>query len=416
MSSPSEMAATSHQPTTPSTNYGAYQTEIYKQGADSGLVPIVTTNPVCLENQAKQVLDPRAYSFVAGGAGEKATMEANRLAFRRRKLVMKPMDKQSLETSLFGTTYPTPLIVAPMGAQSLMHADKETGVAEVCGELGIPYTLSTASSASIEDVADTNGPGNPRWFQLYWTHDEEILLSLMDRAKRTGYDVLVVSLDTWTLGWRPEILDHGYFPWLMGVGNDVGFTDPVFRAKFEKVTGVSVEDDVMGAAKAWVAELDDRPHTWAQVEFLRRHWEGPIVLKGIQHVDDARRAVETGCQGIVVSNHGGRQVDGAIGALDVLPEIVDAVGDKVTVMFDSGVRTGADVMKALCLGAKAVLVGRPVLYGLAVNGKLGARAVLQGLLAELWQTMGLAGMETVADCRRECLRTVKYPGELKSKL
>lgn len=220
------------------------------------------------------------------------------------------MDDQSISVNLFGQEYKTPLIVGPVGVQALFHNDKETGVAQVCAELEVPYTLSTASSSSIEDVAAANQAGH-RWFQLYWVHDEEILLSLLKRAKENGFTVLVVSLDTWTLGWRPTDLDQGYFPFYTGIGNEVGFTDPVFRAKHEK-NGGNMED-IIGAAKAWVAELDDRPHTWEQVDFLRKHWEGPIVLKGIQHVDDARRALETGCEGLVVSNHGGLCLSDPVG-------------------------------------------------------------------------------------------------------
>ena len=212
------------------------------------------------------------------------------------------MDHQSISVKLFGQNYKTPFIVGPVGVQGLFHSDKETGVAQVCSELGVPYTLSTASSSSIEDVAAANQDGH-RWFQLYWVHDEEILLSLLKRAKENGFTVLVVSLDTWTLAWRPTDLDHGYFPFYTGLGNEVGFTDPAFRAKHVKNGGST--DDIIGMAKAWVEELDDKPHTWEQLDFLRQNWDGPIVLKGIQHVDDARRALKTGCEGLVVSNHGG---------------------------------------------------------------------------------------------------------------
>jgi len=212
------------------------------------------------------------------------------------------MDHQSISVNLFGQKYKTPIIVGPVGVQGLFHNDKETGVAQVCAELGIPYTLSTASSSSIEDVAAANQDGH-RWFQLYWVHDEEILLSLLKRAKENGFTVLVVSLDTWTLAWRPTDLDHGYFPFYTGIGNEVGFTDPAFRAKYEKSGGNT--EDIIGMAKAWVEELDDRPHTWEQLDFLRKNWEGPIVLKGIQHVDDALMALKTGCEGLIVSNHGG---------------------------------------------------------------------------------------------------------------
>ncbi len=205
---------------------------------------------------------------------------------------------------------------------------------------------------------------------------------LLNRAKNVGFKVLVVTLDTWALSWRPSDLDSAYVPFASGVGHPVGFSDPVFRSKFKEQTGKEVDDDVFGASRAWEADVfSGAAHTWDQLELLKKHWGGPIVLKGIQHVEDAKKALEVGVQGIVVSNHGGRQLDGAIGSLEVLPEIVDAVGDKMTILFDSGVRTGVDVIKALCLGAKGVLIGRPFVYGLAIGGKNGAKNVLQGILA-----------------------------------
>jgi isopentenyl diphosphate isomerase/L-lactate dehydrogenase-like FMN-dependent dehydrogenase len=215
------------------------------------------------------------------------------------------MDKQDLAVNIFGQDYPTPLVMAPVGVQSLFHADKETGLAEVCAEIGVPYTLSTASSSSIEEVANASGDGK-RWFQLYWPGDNDITLSLLKRAKENGFSVLVVTLDTWSLAWRPADLDNAYIPFIRGVGNQVGFSDPVFREKFEKDTGSKVEDDIVAASRAWIGNvLSTAPHTWDQVSFLRKNWDGPLVLKGIQHVDDARLAVEAGCDGIVVSNHGG---------------------------------------------------------------------------------------------------------------
>jgi isopentenyl diphosphate isomerase/L-lactate dehydrogenase-like FMN-dependent dehydrogenase len=257
--------------------------------------------------------------------------------------------------------------------------------------------LSTASSYPLEQVAEAGGP---RWFQLYWPNDSEVTVSLLERAAVSGFTVLVVTLDTMSLGWRPSIVDQAYLPMLRGVGTAVLFSDPVFRAGLDKPP----EEDLDAAVDRWAQLLATAGRSWAELGFLREHWTGPIVLKGITHVDDARLAVEHGMDGIVVSNHGGRQVDGAVAALDVLPEIVDAVGDELTVLYDSGVRTGADILKAYALGARAVLIGRPYIYGLAHTGAPGVRHVLRGLLADLDLTLGLAGYRSLAEVDRRCLR------------
>lgn len=215
------------------------------------------------------------------------------------------MDKQDLAVNLFGQDYPSPVLMAPVGVQSIFHEDKETGLAEVCAEVGVPYTLSTASTSSIEEVAEANGDGK-RWYQLYWPQSDDITLSLLKRAKENGYSVLVVTLDTWSLAWRPADLDNAYVPFSKGVGCQLGFSDPVFRAKFEKENGTKIEDDILGASRAWIGDaFPGQPPTWERISFLRKNWEGPLVLKGIQHVDDARFALKAGCDGIIVSNHGG---------------------------------------------------------------------------------------------------------------
>ncbi|KAK5148538.1 hypothetical protein LTR04_000619 [Oleoguttula sp. CCFEE 6159] len=396
-------------------NYGAYQSEIYAHGMFNNILPTVTMDPNKLEEQAKKNLGSRSYNYVAGGAGERATMDANRLAFRQWKMVprmLRQTTHRDLRVELFGQTYDSPLLVAPVGVQQIFHEDKETGVAEIAADLGVPYILSTASSASIEDVAKANGEHGHRWYQLYWPQDDDITVSLLSRARAAGYTVLVVTLDTWALSWRPWDLDGAYVPFMKGIGDQTGFSDPVFRRKFADKHGKEVEEDVQGAALEWQKDVfSGAAHTWDQLELLKKNWAGPIVLKGIQHPDDALKAVEAGVDGIICSNHGGRQLDGAVGSLEMLPEIVEAVGDKVTVLFDSGVRTGVDVIKALCLGAKAVLIGRPWVYGLAIAGKQGAKDALKGILADLDQSMGLSGIRTVADCDRSMIRRCQYPGD-----
>jgi isopentenyl diphosphate isomerase/L-lactate dehydrogenase-like FMN-dependent dehydrogenase len=256
----------------------------------------------------------------------------------------------------------------------------------VAAELGVPMIMSTASSHSIEEVAAASGEG-PRWYQLYWPNDDDVCVSILERAKANGFTHLVVTLDTWLLGWRPHDLDQSYLPFIRGTGVAVFFSDPAFRAGLEKAP----EDDLMAALGRWLGVAIGQDKSWDRLPFLREHWDGPIVLKGIQHVDDARRAADVGMDGIVVSNHGGRQVDGAVASLDALPGIASAVGDRLAVLFDSGIRTGADVLKALALGAQAVLLGRPYAYGLAHGGADGVRHVVRSLLADLDLTMALSG-------------------------
>lgn len=307
--------------------------------------------------------------------------------------------------------------MAPIGVQKAYHPDRELGTAAAAAELGVPFTLSGASSSTLEEIAAAHGTA-ARWFQLYWPIDDDITASLLQRAKSQGYSVLVVTLDTFALAWRPYDLDGGFMPFIGGEGLQNGLSDPVFRRKFAEANdGETPEENELGAVAAWLATAySGHAHTWADLAVLRRHWEGPIVLKGVLSVEDARLAVEHGMDGVVVSNHGGRQLDGAVAALEMLPEIVDAVGGRTTVLFDSGIRTGTDIMKALCLGAKAVLVGRPVMYGLGIGGREGAKHVLAGLLADLDQSMGLACVKNVGELNRGMLRRVNYGGDVKASL
>ncbi|KAG6362975.1 hypothetical protein INS49_008070 [Diaporthe citri] len=404
--------------------FGDYQLELYKNGVLLGEPPVVTTNPNALEAQARKAMAPGPFNYIYGGAGEAATMDANRLAFRQWKIiprVLRPTVPRDLSVELLGKKYSSPVVMAPVGVQAAYHQDRELGVAEACAELGVPFTLSTASTSTIEEVAAAPaapGPQPDRWFQLYWPQDDEITASLLGRAKAGGYSVLVVTLDTFTLAWRPLDLDGGFLPFVQGSGIEIGLSDPVFRRKFAEANdGESPEDNPLLAAQAWIREaFSGHAHAWEDLALLRRHWDGPIVLKGILCAEDARMAVRYGVDGIIVSNHGGRQLDGAVPSLEMLPEIVDAVGKEVTVLFDSGIRTGADIVKALALGAKAVLVGRPVMYGLGIGGKEGAKHVLAGLLAELDQTLGLCCVRSVAELNRGMLRRLAYGGDVKSSL
>ncbi|MEV8439483.1 lactate 2-monooxygenase [Actinosynnema sp. NPDC051121] len=381
--------------------FAAYQNEIYLQGL-AGNVPPFTTDPEALEASARERLGPGPFWYVAGAAGGGATARANREAFDDWRIVPRMLTnatERHLGTSLLGTDMPAPVLLAPVGVQSILHPDGELATARAAAELGVPFVLSTASSHTIEEVAEAAGDA-ARWFQLYWPNDPDVAASILDRARKAGYRVLVVTLDTWTLAWRPHDLDRSYLPFLRAIGTAIPFSDPAFRAGL----AASPEEDLPMAILRWVQLFTGTDKSWDQLSFLREHWDGPIVLKGIQHVDDARKAVDAGVDGIVVSNHGGRQVDGAVGSLEVLPEIADAVGEQVEVLFDSGIRGGADIVKALALGAKAVLVGRPFAYGLAHGGQVGVRHVLRGLLADFDLTLGLSGHRSPAELNREVLR------------
>lgn len=379
-----------------------YQTEIYLQGL-GGARPTLPTDLTRLEGLAREKLDDGPYGYVAGGAGTGATMRANREALDRWRIVprmLRETTQRRLSSTVLGTELPAPVLLAPVGVLSIVHPDGELAVARAAAELGVPMILSTAASHTIEEVAEASdgaATGASRWYQLYWPTEDAVTISLLDRARRAGYTTLVVTLDTWTLGYRPLDLDGSYLPFLRGVGTAIPFSDPAFRAGL----AAAPEDDLMAAVGRWVRMFTGTALRWDRLPLLRANWDGPIVLKGIQHPADAVRAIEAGMDGIVVSNHGGRQVDGAVGALDTLPAIAAAVDGRVPVLFDSGIRTGADVVKALALGADAVLLARPYVYGLALGGQAGVRHALRSLITELDVTLGLAGHSGIAELTPE---------------
>lgn len=383
-------------------NFGDFQLGVYLEGMFNGGTPELTTNLVQLEAQARNVLPPESMGYIVPSAGDGATARANREAFDRWRLVPRMMRgavERDLSCTVLGTSLPAPVLVAPIGVQTLAHPEGELATARAAAALGIPYIHSTAASHSFEQVAEASGDGS-RWYQLYYPSDRDVCQSFLERAKESGFEVLVVTLDTTLLGWRPADLDRGFLPFLDNVGVANYLTDPAFLAKLER----SVEDDPGAATSLWARMFPNPGLRWSDLSFLREHWDGPIVVKGIVAVEDALAAVDHGMDGIVVSNHGGRQVDGSIGALDALPGIADAVGDRTTILFDSGIRTGTDVVKALALGADAILLGRPFLYGLALAGQQGVEHVLRCLLAELDLALTLSGHPDVEALSPEVLQ------------
>ena len=392
-------------PEPPPVQFGDYYREIYAKGMLAGEQPTLPMAWADLERRAQESLDERAVAYVFGGAGSEDTMRANLEAFRRWRIVPRVLRKdlatRDLSIELLGTQLPAPVLLAPIGVQTLLHPEGELASARAAASVGLPLITSTASATPLEEIADANGE-SPRWFQLYWPGDDEIAASFVRRAEAAGYSALVLTVDNYLPGWKPRDLQQAYLPFLEGVGIAQYLSDPVFQSGLEK----SPEEDMGAAVGHFLGVFANPGLTWERLEWLRGTTSLPLVLKGILHPEDALEARERGVDGIVVSNHGGRQIDGAIASLDALPPIVDAVGDEMAVLLDSGVRSGADAFKALALGADAVLVGRPYLWGLALDGESGVETVLRCLLAELDLTMTLSGFTRVDQIDSGVLRQI----------
>ena len=370
------------------------QLEIYLGGL-GGQRPSLPIAPEELEAQARAALPPEAYVYVAGGAGREDTVRANRDAFLRWRILprlLRDVSQRDLGVNLLGRRLPAPVLLAPVGVQKMLHPDAELAVARAARSLGVPMVLSSVSSTPLEEVAAALGD-SPRWFQLYWPKDPALAASLVGRAERAGFQALVVTLDTYLLGWRERDLQLAWLPFAHGQGIANYLTDPVFRAALP----APPEKDPAAVVRHFLAVATNAALTWDDLAWLRRQTRLPILLKGLLHPDDALEAVERGVDGIIVSNHGGRQVDGAVASLDALPAVVEAVAGRALVLFDGGIRRGADVLKALALGARAVLLGRPYCWGLAAGGEQGVREVLLNLLADFELTLGLAGCSTCAE-------------------
>jgi lactate 2-monooxygenase len=369
------------------------QFQIY-MGGMQGQRPALPIAADALEAAAQAVMTPEAFGYVAGGAGGEDTMRANRDAFMRWRIVprmLRDVGVRDHRVTVLGATYAAPLFFAPVGVLGIVRPEAEVAVAQAAAALKLPMILSSAASRSLEEVATTLGD-SPRWFQLYWGRNPEVTASFVRRAEAAGYSAIVVTLDTALLSWRERDLQNAYLPFLQGLGLANYFSDPAFRAALPEPP----EANPMEAVRYFISIFSNPMLTWNDLAFLRQHTRLPIMLKGILHSDDARKARDLGMDGIIVSNHGGRQVDGAEAALEALPRVVRAAEGSMPVLFDSGIRRGADMLKALALGATATLLGRPYVWGLALNGEAGVREVTLNLLADFDLTLALSGYASAA--------------------
>lgn len=382
-------------------NFGDFQLEIYLAGLN-GATPDHAMTFAELEERAEAALSKEIFSYVAGGAGNEYTQRHNVEAFDRYALIPRMLAgaaERDLSVELFGMKFPTPLMLAPVGVIGLCdpegHGDQVT--ARASAATGVPMIASTLTADPMEDVAPLAGE-TPGFFQLYTPADRDLAASFVKRAEAAGYKGIVVTLDTQILGWRPRDLGLGSFPQLRGLCLENYFSDPIFQAKLEK----SPAEDPMAAALHWALGFSDASLGWNDLEWLRSLTDLPLILKGICHPEDVRRAIDGGLDGIYCSNHGGRQANGGLAAIDVLEDVVEAAGD-TPVIFDSGVRSGEHIVKALALGATAVGIGRPYAYGLAAGGEAGIVHVLRSLLAETDLLMAVDGYASIADLKPESL-------------
>ena len=405
------------------------QTQIYLAGV-SGRRPRVPLDARRLERAARRAMPRNAYAYIRAGAGNERTMYANRAAFDQWRIVprmLRDVSERDTGVELFGRRLRSPFLLAPIGVLELAHQDADAAVARAAHASETPVIFSNQASRPMEEVADILGH-TPHWFQLYWSKSDELVESLVSRAERCRCEAIVVTLDTTLLGWRARDLEQAYLPFLRGKGIAQYTSDPVFtRLIAERMPppppgqrpklNLAAVRTLIAATAAYPApfvqtlrggrgraavqrfiDIYSRPSlTWEDLDFLRRRTDLPIVLKGILDPEDATRAIDAGMSGIVVSNHGGRQVDGSIATLEALPAIAKAVGGRIPILLDSGVRGGADAFKAIALGASAVLIGRPYVYALAIAGEAGVGELIANFNADFDLTMGLAGCRSVAE-------------------
>lgn len=421
----------------------AAQSAVYRDGV-TGRAPRVPVAWPALEKAARKALSEEAFAYIAGSAGLERTADANTRAFDAWQIVprvLRDVAERDISIEIFGRRRHSPFLLSPIGVLDLAHPQADLAVARAAAALATPLVISTQASRTMEQIADEMGEAS-RWYQLYWSKSAELTASLVRRAEASGCEAIVVTLDTHLLGWRPRDLDLGYLPFSRGRGIAQYTSDPVFLelvhervaasrdsvdnaasrpritpqtlASFAEISrnfpgsaAANLRSPLPRAAVETFLDVFAKPSlTWQDLDFLREQTSLPIILKGILHPDDARRAVDAGMNGVWVSTHGGRQIDGGVPALAALSEVVDAVAGRLPVIFDSGIRGGADAFIALALGATAVGIGRPYAYGLAVAGATGVSEVMRNFIAEFDITMGLTGCRTVIEINPDALRPV----------
>jgi lactate 2-monooxygenase len=369
------------------------QMSIYESGDEAAkLLPVSFDE---WEERARNKLAASSFGYVYGAAGAGDTHRSNVDAFQKYRIrprICCDISNRDLSVRILGKQFPVPFLLAPIGVNTILHPAGELAPAKAAAKLGVPYILSNVSSISLETVAEAVGEGT-RWFQLYPPKNRDLTKSFLGRAERAGYSAIVVTVDSTLLGWRETDLRNAYLPFLTGQGMGNYFTDPVFCSMLKEPPEVNVKE---AAAKA-LDEGNNACFTWKELDFIRRQTRLPLLIKGITHPDDAIMALDHGVDGIIVSNHGGRQLDGAVATLDVLPSINGAVRGKVPVLMDSGIRRGADILKAIALGASAVLIGRPYAYALAVAGETGVEEVIKHLIAETELQLAISGRSSIQD-------------------
>lgn len=349
-----------------------------------------------LEQAAQQALEPGPFGYIRSSAGGEETYRKNTDSFLKYSIIprfLTDVSTLNTEVTIFGHTYPHPLFIAPVGVNKIAHEDGEIAVSKAAVKFGFPYIQSTVSSYSIEEIA-AETKGSSKWFQLYWSsQNKEISFSMVKRAEAAGYEAIVLTVDTTMLGWREEDVRNQYSPLKNGFGQGNYGSDSVFMSSISDHSQKTIVNSI-------IENIYHPTLNWTNISELREHTTLPILIKGILHPEDAKLAIEKGIDGIIVSNHGGRQLDGVIASIDALPEIVRVVNGRIPVLFDSGIRRGSDAVKALALGATAVCIGRPVIWGLAVGGQEGVERVLENFLQETKVSISLSGARNLEEVQK----------------